>query len=171
MQAIDELVNQLIEETQEFPDEVPNFILELLQDTADYSDVKADFSENQTILNKNIMHEMELKDKQLKEKQEWTDKLVEIEEMEKDLGHILKALESLRKVKMHRTEDEVLIKINEFYNCPECPYKTKRGRSQLKNHINVVHLKLKLFKCSDCTKGKRIKTFYFNNFINNTFKF
>ena len=60
---------------------------------------------------------------------------------------------------------ETLIKINGFYQCPECAYKTEWEKSDLKVHINAVHRKLKSWKCLDCTKGKQIKTDHLNYFI------
>ena len=33
-------------------------------------------------------------------------------------------------------------------------------RSNLKVHINAIHRQLKPWKCSDCPKGRRIKTYH-----------
>ena len=59
---------------------------------------------------------------------------------------------------------ETLIKTNGFYHCSECLYETELEKS-LKVHINAVHRKLKPWKCSDCTKGKQIKTDQLKYFI------
>ena len=75
---MEEPVSQLIDETQEAQDEVPNFSLELLQNKHEYLKVKADFFENQTLILNQIIHKVELKDKEIsKEEQELTDKLAE----------------------------------------------------------------------------------------------
>ena len=152
--------NQLVEEgAQEAHNEAPNFNLELLQDKFEYLNVKANFFENQTLIFNKIIHKMELKDKEfLKEEQDLTDKLKKKAEVKINLVNILNGLKSQRKVKEHKNNDKTFIRVNGFYNCPECPYKTKFQESLLKRHINAVHRKLKPWKCSDCYKGKRIKT-------------
>ena len=66
--------NQTFEETQEAHDEVANFSLELLQDKLEYLTVKADFFENQNLIIHEIIHKVELKNKELsKEEEELTD--------------------------------------------------------------------------------------------------
>ena len=155
-----EPANQLIR-THEAHDEVQNFSLELLRDKTEYLGVKADFFENQTLILNQIIHKMEMKNKELsKEEQELTDKLTERAEVKKNLASILEGLKNQRKVKKHKKNDDDIIKINVFYHCSECPYKTKWKTNKLKLHINVVHRKLKPWKCSDCAKGKRIKTYH-----------
>ena len=161
-----ELENQTIKETQEAHDEVPNFSLELLRDKFEYFNVKADFFENQTLILNEIIYKVELKDKELlKEEQELSDKLAERAEVKKNLVKIWVGLKNEQKVKEHKKENETSRKINGFYHCPECSFKTKWKRMNLKVHINAVHRKLKPWKCSDCTKGKCIKTYYFKYFI------
>ena len=109
---------------------------------------------------------MELNNKGIsKEEQELTDKFAERAEVKTNLLNILKCLKSQRKVKKHKKNDETFIRTNGFYNCLECPYKTKWHYSALQNHINIVHPKLKPWKCLDCNKGKRIKNYYFKHFI------
>ena len=160
MQAIVEQANQSLEATQEAHDDVPNVSLKLLRDKIEYSDVKADFSGNQTILNKEIMHDMELKDKELKEEQESTDKLEERAELEKNLVIFVK---NPQNVKEHKKGDDTFIRTNGCYHCPECDYETKWSRNHLKIYINAIHRKLKPWKCSDCTKG--IKTYHFKYYL------
>ena len=154
-----EPANQLIR-THEAHDEVQNFSLELLRDKTEYLGVKADFFENQTLILNQIIHKMEMKNKELsKEEQELTEKLEERAEVKKKLVKILKGLKNQRKVREHKKKDEIFIRINGFYHCSECSFKTKCKRMNLKRHINAVHRKLKPWNCSDCTKGKRIKTY------------
>ena len=153
--------NLLIEETQKAHHEVPNFSLEHLQDKLEYLNVKSHFFENQTLIINEIINKVELKNKELlKEEQGLTDKLAEKTEEKKNLVKILKGLKSQQKGKTHKKKEETLIRINGFYHCPECLYKTKWDRINLKRHINAVHRQLKPWKCSDCTKGKRIKTYF-----------
>ena len=61
--------NLFIEETQEAHNEVPIFSLELLRDKLEYFNVKADFFENQTLIINEIIHKVELKDKELLKKE------------------------------------------------------------------------------------------------------
>ena len=137
-----ELANQLIEGTQEVHDEVPSFSLELVRDKTDNIDIKADFFEHQTLINNEIINKMEPKSMELPlEEQELTDKLEERAEAKKQ-----------------KKNDETFTKIDGFYNCPECSYKTQWNKSNLKVHMNAVHREVKPWKCLDCTKGKRIKT-------------
>ena len=158
--------NKLFEGTQKAHDEVPNFSLELLRDKLEYFDVKANFYENQTSIINMIICKVELKGKELsEEEQELTDKLAERAEVKKNLVNILKGLKSQRKVKKHKKENEAFIRRNGFIHCPECSFKTKWNRNKLKLHINVVHRKLKPWKCSDCTKGKQIKIYHIKYFI------
>ena len=163
---MEDQANKLVEETQEAHDEVPNFSLEHLPSKLEYFNVKADFFENQTLILNQIIHKVEMKDKEIsKEEQELTDKLAERAEVKKNLVNILNGLKSQRKVKMHETKDENLIRINGYFHCPECPYKTKWDRCTLKIHISAVHRKLKPWKCPDCAKSKRIKTYHLKYFI------
>ena len=163
---MEEAANQLFKKTQEAQDEVSNFSLEHLRDKLEYFNVIADFFENQTLIFNEIINKVELKGMELsKEEQELTDKLAERAEVKKNLVNILIGLKSQRKVKMYKIEDGTFIKINGFYHCPDCTYKTKWNRRDLKAHINAVHRKLKPWKCSDCTKGKRFKSYYLKYFI------
>ena len=84
----------------------------------------------------------------LKEEQELTDGLKKGTEVKKKFVSILKGLKSRQKV------------TNGFYHCPECLFKTNWHRMALKRHINAVHRKFKPWECSDCSKGKRIKTYH-----------
>ena len=164
--------NQLIGETHEAHDEVPNISLELLRDKTEYLGVKADFFENQTLIINEIINKIELKGIEiLKEEQELTEKLADKSEVKKNLVNILKGLKNQRKVKEHKKSDDTFIRTNGFYNCPECPFKTKWRMNRLKAHINAVHRKLKPWKCPDCIKGKRIKTYYLSYFYLITFQF
>ena len=93
----------------------------------------------------------------LKEEQEVADKLLQGAEVKKNLQGILEGLRSEQKVENQRKkDDEALTRINGFLQCPECPYKTKWSRYDLKLHINVVHRKLKPWKCLVCAKGKLV---------------
>ena len=158
---MEEPANHLIEETQDTLHEVSNFSLEHLRDKLEYLNVKADFFENQTLIFNVIICKMELKGMELlKEEQELTDKLAEKTEVKKNLVNILKGLKNQQKVKTNKKNDVNFIRTNGFYHCPECPFKTKWDRKNLKVHINAVHRKLKPWKCSDCNKGKRIKTYH-----------
>ena len=159
---MEDTINQFIEETWEAHTEVLNLSLELLLDKLDDLDVKADFNENPTLVSNETIHKVELKAKELsKEEQEPTDKLEERAEVKKNVVNILKGSKSQQKVRKHKKNDKTFIKINGFYNCPECLYKTKDRRRNLQIHIDAVHLKLKPWKCLDCAKGIRIKNYYF----------
>ena len=148
--------NQLIEKTQEAQDKVLH-----LRDKLEYFNVKGDFFEKQTLIFNEIIHKVELEGKELSmEVQELTDKLAERAEVKKNLVNILKGLKNQQKVKKDKKNDETLVRINGFYHCSECHFKTKWTRKDLKVHINAVHRKFKPLKCSDCTKGKRIKTYH-----------
>ena len=160
---MEEATNKLIEKTQETQNEVPIFSLELLGDKLEYFNVKADFFENQTLIFNEIINKMELKGMELlKEEQELTDKLAERAKVKKNLVNILKSLKRQQKVNKHKERDENIINTNGIYNCPECPYKTKWTRYNLKVHINAVHRKLKPWKCSDCTEGKLLMLLILN---------
>ena len=151
--------SQLVERTQEAHNKDSIFSLELLRDKFEYLNVKADFFENQTLIINKIIHKMELKDKELtNEEQDLTEKLKEKAEVKNNLFNILNSLKNQRKVKEHKNNDKTFVRINGFYNCPECPYKTKFQESILERHINAVHRKLKPWKCLDCHKSKCIKT-------------
>ena len=113
-----------------------------------------------------------MKNKEIsKEEQELTDKLAERAEVKKNLVNILKGLKNQRKMKKYKKNDETFIRTNGFYHCPECLFKTKWDRNQLKVYINAVHRKLKPLKCPDCAKSKRAKTYHYEYFINNTLLF
>ena len=159
---MEKAANKLVEGAQEDHDKVrENFSLEFLQDKLEYFNVKGDFFENQTLILNEIIHKEELKEMELsKEEQELTDELVERAKVKKNLEKFLKELKNQRKVKMNKKNYETLIRSNGFYHCPECSYKTKWNSSNLKRHINAVHQKFKPWKCSDCTTGKRIKTYH-----------
>ena len=166
IQAMEKPANQLNEDTQIAQDEVPIISLELLQNKLEYFNVKADFFENQTLILNEIIHKVELEDMKLSnEEQELTDKLAERAEVKKNLVNILKGLKNQRKVKTNKKNDETCIRTNGFFHCPECPYKSKWDRTNLKRHINAVHRKLKPWKCSDCSKGKHIKSYYLKYLI------
>ena len=163
---MEKAANQIIEETQEAHAKVPIFSLELLQDKLEYINVKADFFENQNVILNEIIYKVELEGKELlKEEQELTDKLAERTEVKKNLVNILKGFKSQRKVEALKKNDETFIRNNGFYHCPECSYTTKWHRNDLIAHINTVHRKLKPWKCSDCTKSKRIKIYYLKYFF------
>ena len=162
---MEDQANKLVRETKATNDEVPNFSLEHLQNKLEYFNVKADFFENQTLILNQIIHKVEIKDKELsKEEQELTDKLAERAEVKKNLVKILEGLKNLRKMKTKKKNYETLTRTNGFYHCPECRYKTK-WEYLLKVHINAVHRQLKPWKCSDCAKSKRVKIYHFEYFI------
>ena len=150
IQAMDEPANQSFGGTQEAHDDVADSSLELLQDKIECADNTTD------LMIREINHKRELKDKKfLKEGQ--TDKLVK---KRKNLANILKGLKSQQQAKEHKKKDETLIKINGLYHSAECSFKTESKKDNLKVDINAVFGKLKPFKCSDCTKGRRIKTYF-----------
>ena len=158
---MDNPAHQSIEGTQEAYDDVADSSLELFRDKIECVDVKVEIFENQTLIINEIIHKRELKDK---EEQESTDKLVKRAEKRKNLANILKGLKIQPQVKEHKKRDEIFIRINGFYNCPDCHYETNR-QSNLKVHMDAVHLKLKPFKCSDCCKCKRVKFYYIKYFM------
>ena len=163
---MEKATNQLFEETQEAHNKAPNFSFEHLRYKLEYFNVKAIFFENQTLIFNEIINKVEMKGMELsKEEQELTDKLAERAEVKKNLVNMLKGLKNQRKVKTNKKNDETFIRINGFYDCPECPFKAKWNRNHLKAHINAVHRKLKPWKCSDCNKGKRIKSYHLKYFI------
>ena len=133
---MEEATNQLFEKTQEAQDEVLNFSFEHLRDKLEYFTVKANFFENQTLIFNELINKEEMICMELlKEEQELTDKLMERAEVKKNLVNILKGLKNERKAEKH------------------------------KFHINKVHRQLKPNKCSDCTKGKHIKSYHLKYFI------
>ena len=162
---MEKAANQLIEGTQRAQDEVPNISLELLRDKLEYFDVKAVFFENQNLILNEIIHNVDLKDKELlKEEQELTEKLAERAEVKKNLVNILKGLKNQRKFNKDTKKKKTLVKKNGFFNCPECPFKSKWNTSTVIVHISAVHRKLKPWKCSDCTKGKCSKNYHLEYF-------
>ena len=157
-----EPANQAIVGSQEGHDEVPNLSSEPLRETIENFDVEDDFFEIQTLINNEMIRLVELKDMELsKEKQELTDKLLERTKMMDNLVAISK---SEQKAKTHQKKDKTLIIANKCCHYPGCSFKTK-WECRLKIHINAVHRKLKDWKCSDCTKSKRIKTYHLKYFI------
>lgn len=40
-----------------------------------------------------------------------------------------------------------------FYDCPECPFRTKHKMANLRVHINRIHRRSEPWKCPDCPKG------------------
>ena len=144
------------EEIQEARENIQDLILELIRDK--YLDGKADFFEGQSIPIGELIYRMELRVmKTLKDEQEVADNLLQGAKVKKNLEGILESLKSRQKVEIHgKQDDEAATRINGFFYCQECAYKTKKDRNSLKRHINAVHLKLKPFKCSFCAKGKLI---------------
>ena len=161
--------------------------LELLKDELEYLQLKGDFFKDQTDLWSKLINDQELKDKEsLKEKQKLIGKINEKKiEKEKLISH-LKSLKDQINTKASKETMKIISKngffecpecpnkskwkqnvtshiksihrkINELFDCPECHYKSNR-RSSVKDHINIVHRKLKPFKCSDCDKGLSDKT-------------
>ena len=81
-------------------------------------------------------------------------------DIENNIANLLNRLRCHQEMKNRgMKDDKVYIKVNGFYHCPECLYKTKWGRKNLNLHINATHPKRRLWKCSDCPKGKLISTF------------
>ena len=158
-----EPANQLIEKAQETHD-VTNLSFWLLRDKIENFDVKADLFEKITLILNEIIHKIELKNKELlQEEQKLTEKLAERTEVKKNLVNILNGFKNQRAT-THKKDDITLMRINGFYYCPECPYQTKWDRSTLKVHINAVHRKHKPWNCSDCTKCKLFMAFRLNIF-------
>ena len=166
MQAMDKPANQSVGGTQEAHDDVLDSSLEVLRDKIECVDDKAEIFENQTLIINEINHKRELK---YKEEQGSTDKLEKRVEIRKNIANILKGCKNQQQVKEHKQKDGNLIRINGFYHCPECLYMTNGSMNCLKKHINAVHRKLKPLKCSDCTKGRRIKPFYLKYYITKDF--
>ena len=137
-----------------------NVDIELLRDEMEYLQVKADFFEGQTEAWTALINKQELKDEEiLKEEQELVDKINENDIEKKKLITYLKALKIQKQIKNNRmfgynvaTSQKNLTKINGFFSCPECSYKSYLT-NKLNRHINAVHRKLKPWKCSDCYKG------------------
>ena len=121
------------EELQEAREAIQNLILELMRDKIEYLDVKADFFETQSIPIGEVIYRMELRvEKTLKEEQEVAGKLLQRAEVKKNLVSVLEGLKSQQKVGNHgKKGDEAVTRINGFFQCPECPYKTKWFRWDL----------------------------------------
>ena len=140
--------------------------LELLRDELEYLQIQGDFFDGQTEVWSKLINKEELKQKEcFKEEQELINEFNEREIEKNKLINHLKALKDQGKVtrknifnngKETENNETLLIRIDGFFNCLECFYKTK-FKHNLKKHINASHLKLKPFKCSDCDKG----LFYF----------
>ena len=124
-----------------------------LQNELEYFQLNGDFFEEQTEMWTKLIYKQELRDlDSLKEEQELIDKFNERKiEKEKLISH-LRALKDQLNEKEVKKYDTVLIRINGFFNCSECPHKTKR-KSDLKLHIKAIHLKIKPWKCLECHKG------------------
>ena len=145
-----------------------NEALELLKDELEYLQLKGDFFEDQTDLWGKLIIAQELKNKEsLEEEQELIGKLNERKiEKEKLISH-LKALKDQIKAPKNKSlnkEESVLIRINGYFNCTECRFKSYK-KWPLKVHIDAIHLKLKPFKCSNCDKGRSINLIIFNLFF------
>ena len=127
---------------------------QLLQDELEYLQVKGDFFEDQTEMWFELIYKQELKAQEiLKEERELLDKFNEREFVKEKLISQLKALkDQVNNGKEVKKEVTALIRINGFFNCPECPYKSI-NISHLKDHINAIHLKIKPWKCLECHKG------------------
>ena len=141
-----------------------NFELRLMQDELEYLQLKGDFFEVQTEVWGTLINKEELNHREImKEEQELIDQFNKREiEKEKLIDH-LKALKNQAKVnaskgalKKGRKKETMFIRIDGFFNCPECDYKAKT-KQHLKRHLNGFHLKLKPFKCTECDEG----LFYF----------
>ena len=138
-------------------DERENAARELLPYELEYLQLKNDFFDDQTDICCNLIYNQELKDLEaLKEEQELIEKFNERKIVKEKLISQLKALKEQEKVtrndslnneKVVKRDETVHININGFFNCPECELKTKY-KSNLRSHIDVVHRKLKPFKCS-----------------------
>ena len=144
------------EEIQEAREAIQDLILELMRDKIEYLDVKADFFEGQSIPIGELIYRMKLRvEETLMEEQEVADMLLQGAEVKKNLVSVLESLKSQQKVEIRgKKDDEAVTRINGFFQCPECPYKTKWTRDHLILHINAVHRKLKPWKCLDCPKRK-----------------
>ena len=146
------------EHTQEKYGSVDLELLEHLRDKIEHLQVKGDFFDDQTEVWGKLIYNQELKDKKfLKEEQELIDMINEREVEKNKLASHLKFLKDELKVKKSKgivvkNPQKALVRINGFYYCPECPYKSNYNRN-LNQHINAVHRKLKPWKCSECDKG------------------
>ena len=130
--------------------------LQILQDKSEYLGIMGEFFEDQTILINNLIYDMELKDrKSLNEQQEMTGKLSEGAEVKRKLINKLIDL----KIKQRTGKPLAHYKNNGLYKCPECPYKSKII-SNFKTHFAALHLKLKIWKCSKCSKGKILNNIF-----------
>ena len=89
---------------------------------------------------------------------EETQEALEIVEVKNPAKILSKSLQIEQKGNERKKQDETLTKINGFYHCPECLYKTKWSRNVLNVYIKEVHRKLKPWKCSDAISLYRLVT-------------
>ena len=135
--------------------------LELLQDELEYLQLMSHFFENQTKIWGELVNKVELRQKEsLEEEQALIDKLNEGQIEKVKLISRLKTLKAQVKVSANSSNNgkeakqvETIVKrINGFFNCLECHYKsTMIGK--LNRHTKAIHRKLQPFKCTDCGKG------------------
>ena len=137
-----------------------NLDLEIMRDELEYLELKSDFFDGQTEKCNKLINKKEWKQRDsVTELQELIDEFNERENEKQQLTNYLNVLKDQVKAK---AENEALnqdpqiqgdlFRVDRFFNCPECLYKAK-FKGNLKVHINRIHHKLKLWKCSDCDKG------------------
>ena len=126
--------------------------LELLQDELEYLELKSNFFDGQTEEWSNLIHDQELKDQESLEEEQELVKVFNERKIEKEklISH-LKALKDQVDTKASKGTKN-LIRKNGFFECSECPYKSKWKRN-VDRHINNIHFKLNMFvdnKFLDC---------------------
>ena len=172
--------------------------LELLQDELEYLQLMSHFFENQTKIWGELVNKVELRQKEsLEEEQALIDKLNEGQIEKVNLISHLNALKKQVDTKASKGTKNIIGK-NGFFECTECPKKSKRKYNvichiktihridhkfldcpechfksnntfHMKKHINEVHPKLRLYKCSDCDKGWSDKTCAFQFYLKQFF--
>ena len=143
-------------------DKQEGFDFELLRDKLEYLQLKSNFFDGQTEVWGKLINIVEFKLKEsLKEEQELIDKFNERQiEKEKLISHLKSLKEEVKVSSIWCLNNEVEVKNNEtvftringFFNCTECKYKSK-WKQRVTIHINAVHRKLKPYKCTECDKG------------------
>ena len=163
-------------------DNQANLDLELMQDELEYLQLTSNFFEDQTEIWGELVNKVEFSlNESLKVEQELIKVFNERKiEKEKLISH-LKALKDQYDIKASQGMTKIISK-NGYFECPECPMKSiwkecvnrhiktihrklnivhkfqncpecHKSYHYLKSHINAVHRKLRLYKCSDCDKG------------------
>ena len=127
-----------------------NDVLELLRDELEYLQVQGGFFDGQTEVWGKLIYNQEVKEKEIsKELQELIDEFNERQIEKQKLTIHLKNLRNDLIAKENELDQDTqrnLIRVDGFFSCPECPFKTKYT-SHLNRHKNAVHRKLKPWRC------------------------